>query len=543
MIYFHSASPYYCLRIYFDDRFDGSDERFDRNDGTQCYAYKRFNIFIDDIWLFNSNQSIRSLVIQGYLNGKTRDQIALDVGISGGKVSGIIKEWITEIGKPNVEDLRDFAATVRKSGISVMECAEGYRMIKLMRSLGINGETDGYGSSGNENDRDANKEIISFLEEIYMNCKKSGISPSIVFSWIRDLFDSFGNSHNNNNHHNSLTCANNGDGQDYHMEDEEHWHQQQWLDTNKPNIQNSPMRTGIPLISRVSHYITQKKKENRMLVENKQDLLKETDDIYTKKDKAVQNLNEIVQKEKSIMGYIKWYYGLKRVLWDLYGIKIDEVKDFAKVMHDFKTLGFDAFRIYSLYNSALSLRQEVKDNERRNKELYDQRTNLHRTVLTLQAQLSMHRQTLNAFSELKAIGFGLKELKQLRLTVLEISEANHIPEDQAVRKFLKDVDEQYDRKLGFEKEEEAEASEVQSLKNQLIQYRFALQATPYVGPALTNLFQNGVSEHDIIEINQLVRDFRNNIIPLDCYSDGKDTKHDKDNKPNGKWSCRSLIDA
>ncbi len=164
-------------------------------------------------------------------------------------------------------------------------------------------------------------------------------------------------------------------------------------------------------------------------------------------------------------------------------------------------------------------------------------------VLSLKSQLSMHSQTLNAFSELEAMGFGLKEVKQLRLTVFEIADANHIPEDQAVRKFLKDVEEQYDRKLGFEKEAEAKAKEVQSLKNQVNHYRFTLQATPFVGPALTNLLQNRVSEQDIIEINRFVQDFKISIIPLDDCSDGKDTKHDKDNKPNEKGFCRSLIDG
>ena len=113
--------------------------------------------------MIRSNQSIRSLVIQGYLNGKTRDQIATDVGISGGKVSGIIKEWASEIGKPNVEYVRDFAVILNKSGISAKDCAEGYRVVKLMKNIHVNGETDGYGSAGNENDSDGNKEIILFL--------------------------------------------------------------------------------------------------------------------------------------------------------------------------------------------------------------------------------------------------------------------------------------------------------------------------------------------------------------------------------------------
>ena len=208
-------------------------------------------------------------MIQGYLNGKTRDQIAIDVGISGGKVSGIIKDWITEIGKPNVEDLRDFAATVRKSGRSVMECAEGYRMIQLLKNSDINGEADGYGCNGNNNDSDANKEILLFIDGIYLNCKKLGIPPTIVISWIKDLLNFFDHSHNNN-HRNSLICTNNGNGQDNHMEDGEHGHPQQQPDTDKPDVQNPPVENGILFISQVPQYIAQRKKEYRMLVENKQ---------------------------------------------------------------------------------------------------------------------------------------------------------------------------------------------------------------------------------------------------------------------------------
>jgi hypothetical protein len=64
--------------------------------------------------LFNTSQSIKSLAIQGYLNGKTRDQIALDVGISTGRASSIIKDWKKGIGAPNIEEVRDFSITVRK---------------------------------------------------------------------------------------------------------------------------------------------------------------------------------------------------------------------------------------------------------------------------------------------------------------------------------------------------------------------------------------------------------------------------------------------
>ncbi len=228
--------------------------------------------------MLESKNSVRSLVIQGYLNGKPRDQIATDVGISGGRVSGIIKEWITEMGKPNVEPMREFAVILNKSGVSVKQCAEGYRIVQLLKNRGINGETDGYGYNANNdnngnNEGDPNKEIISFIEETYQSCKKFGISPSIVPAWIRDLLDLFGYrygySHNNKNHRNSMASINDGYGQDNHIECGEYGRQQQqqqqrWPDT-KPNKQNPPLDDGVPFVSQVSRYIDQKKKENRML--------------------------------------------------------------------------------------------------------------------------------------------------------------------------------------------------------------------------------------------------------------------------------------
>ncbi len=483
-------------------------------------------------------------MIQGYLNGKTRDQIALDVGISGGKVSGIIKDWISEIGKPNVEDLRDFVVTVRKSGISVKECAEGYRMIQLLKNLNINGETDGYGSMGN-NDRDANKEIILFIEEIYLNCKRSDISPSIIISWIRDLLDFFDHSHNINNHCNSLTCTNNEDDQDNHMEDGEHRHQQhqQWPNTNKPNIQNSPMRTGIPFISKVSQYITQRKKECRMLVENIQYLIKEKDELILKKDKAEQNLRQLYQKEKFVLSHIDLFSKLKKELYDGHGIKIEEdIQGFAKMINDFKNHNFDTSKILNEYLTSLSLKLTIKANESKVENLEVQIASMQSSFSYWRTQSQIHKQAMDIYNELQAMGFGLEELKRIWYVIVEISTHKNIPMVEAVSLFIKDVEEHYYDDLLFKDTANSRRDELKSQNIQISQNRFTLQATPLVGPALTNLFQNGVSEQDIIEINKLVHDFKNNIIPLDDYSEGKDTKHDKENKPNEKWSCRSLID-
>jgi hypothetical protein len=205
------------------------------------------------------------------------------------------------------------------------------------------------------------------------------------------------------------------------------------------------------------------------------------------------------------MAYIRWYHELKKVLSNTYGMDISETKDLAKLMHDFNIHGYSAIEIIKEYNSALSLRLEVADNERKNRDLYEQRAILHDAISSLQSQINTHRQTINIVSELASMGLGLKEIKQLWRTVLEIAEANSIPCDQALSKFLKDVEEQYDMKLGLESKINEKKDGLARLNRDINNKQMVLRWNPSLTNTLCNLIENGVGEHCIIAINQMVR--------------------------------------
>ena len=134
--------------------------------------------------MLKSKQPIKSLVIQYYINGVSRDKIAKDVGLSAGTVSNTIRDWKAGIGHSHAEEIRDFSVMVNKSGISIRQCVQGARMVNILKHLGIK-DTD---ETGNGDCDDAD-EIISFLKIIYHGCKKFGISPEIVPAWIKDLLD------------------------------------------------------------------------------------------------------------------------------------------------------------------------------------------------------------------------------------------------------------------------------------------------------------------------------------------------------------------
>lgn len=118
----------------------------------------------------------------------------------------------------------------------------------------------------------------------------------------------------------------------------------------------------------------------------------------------------------------------------------------------------------------------------------------------LEELVNKHNQTLSTYQQLDAMGFGLKRLDFLRTTVNEIAFENEIPVDKAVTKFLLDVENQYNNKLGFESKIKSLREEVNKLNQELTGLRTELQLLPLVGPKLVKLIQSGVSEQDIINI-------------------------------------------
>ena len=88
--------------------------------------------------LIDQMQSLKESLVIRLLERKTRDTIAKETGISQGIVTGIIAKWKEKMVKPDIENLRESAILVKKSGVAVGECAEGFRNGKMLKLLGVN---------------------------------------------------------------------------------------------------------------------------------------------------------------------------------------------------------------------------------------------------------------------------------------------------------------------------------------------------------------------------------------------------------------------
>ncbi|HXT83089.1 MAG TPA: hypothetical protein VN704_01980, partial [Verrucomicrobiae bacterium] len=91
-----------------------------------------------------AQQSDNSTVIQKYVEGKSMNDISKETGISKGKVHYLIADWKNKIKISDIEAIRNFTVLVRKSNMSIEQCAQGFRMINILKNLGIQEGDDAF---------------------------------------------------------------------------------------------------------------------------------------------------------------------------------------------------------------------------------------------------------------------------------------------------------------------------------------------------------------------------------------------------------------
>ena len=229
---------------------------------------------------------------------------------------------------------------------------------------------------------------------------------------------------------------------------------------------------------------------------------------------------------------------LKKELYDKYLIDVNDIRRFAILVENFRNFGFEASEIIQTfwYINSVSSKKQFLEYEIK---LYEDRLkNAKNSYLNFESLANINRQTMDIYEELQFMGLGIKELKQLLLTIQEIGEANKIPNDLAVLRFLKDIEDNYDNKLGFEKKVIEKKNELNAINNEINYNRIQLSLQPWLGQKLSYIFQNGFDEKDIVNMSKMVANFvnkYNNVI------DSKQTNNinffsnnNEDNKNNVK---------
>jgi hypothetical protein len=119
------------------------------------------------------------------------------------------------------------------------------------------------------------------------------------------------------------------------------------------------------------------------------------------------------------------------------------------------------------------------------------------------------------------MGFGLKELKQLKGLITEVSAANSIDSYESVTRFFKELEKNYDTKLGLESKIKEMQNDYELLKNKVAENQRYLSAQNPIAPNLAYLYSQGLTNDDITGITNLILSFNNSYL-LDYKSIKKD---------------------
>lgn len=308
-------------------------------------------------------------------------------------------------------------------------------------------------------------EFLSFVSQIYDGCKKLDLSPEKIISHLKDLL--------------------------YFSESMS--------------------------LSQIREYVEQKASEKRRLEKDIENMRTQIQTLEQEKSYSEELRDNAVKHEKMTTANLQWYSNLKTEL-NKYRIPIEDLSLFAKAVHGIGQYGYDVNKIIAEFSEQEFLRRQLEFYRHTIPVLENKCVTLNGLCTSLGQMLNFNRQKLSQSDELEQMGFGLKELKLIWHTINEIAEANNISSDQAVQKFFKDVEEQYDDKLGFEPKLDTLRSEFSALNKGLNSSRTALLAQPLVGPVIQRLFYNGVSEQDIIDLSKLFERYRRSEGNIDKQS-------------------------
>lgn len=438
------------------------------------------------------SETYRSLVIQKWLEGLSRDLIAKECGLSAGTVSAIIVQWRHLVGIEYADQLRELAVALRKGGFSALDLAGAIRLKNIMNQIGVGEEP-----------------LREFLTETYNTCKEIGLKPYQIAAYLRDLV-AFGTSDRRRITKNELASPGERDSIEAgqirgEKEDEDNEEEQA---EGEEELYGTIM---VPLFSQLPGYMAKLKDEKNRLEDNIKKLRKDKNLLNSQYASLERGRDEMLKKYNMVEEQLKWYVETRTELRK-FGLSVDDVPKFVKSVRWIQDAGYSVAAIITNFSNYADLQHESNELEIDVVKKKKIKEDLQRTIASLEELAQKHRLKDAESEDLRKMGFGFKEFKRLRHTIEEIYEANNennvlvvgnspdAANTYVVSKFLNDIEAHYDDFLGFQKSVDQLKGQIQNLTAVRKQQQQAISAIPHIGTTVTSLLRKGVTEDEILNM-------------------------------------------
>jgi hypothetical protein len=351
-----------------------------------------------------------------------------------------------------------------------------------------------------------------FVNDIYKGCKNHGIKPTMIIEWIQDLFQVYS----------VLSSRSSNDINNYPSYQTQKLGKLNVNKYPKEELMDDEINNEIPLFSQVSFFIEQKNKKVNQLVSKRTTIIDEIKKLREQEEKEQSQLSNIIKEEKKALSYLQWYSILKQELLDKFKIAIEEeFEAFAMARDDFKEYGYNTSLLIKEYKNFDSSKQQINLLREEIQLKQERIQDLLKEISNLEIQSYNYKQTINNLQELKQMDLGLKDLKQLNGLIREVSAVNGIKPSEAVTRFFKELEKNYDLKLGLESKINEMQNEYEHSKHKVAENHRYLAIQNPVSPNLVFLYSHGLTNDDITGITNLVLSLNNSYL-LDYKSIKKD---------------------
>jgi hypothetical protein len=255
-------------------------------------------------------------------------------------------------------------------------------------------------------------------------------------------------------------------------------------------------------LSEIEDYLNQKTVKNGELDKEVRELKDQISTLKEQKSELEKSRDLVLEQKKKATEEMKSFFEAKQEL-DKHKISMADIPKLAKTVKCIAEYGYEPKKVLEAFDYTQHLdhkRQALKiTTDRMEKNL----AKLHQHDYSLRRAINLHSENLSVYNELESIGFGSKELRSLLHLILDIMNSNGITQWLAVDKFFKDIETQYDTKLGFESKKESLNFEIQILKEEREKMLQILKAQPLLGPIVMGLLQRGLTENHILMVAEI----------------------------------------
>lgn len=207
----------------------------------------------------------------------------------------------------------------------------------------------------------------------------------------------------------------------------------------------------------------------------------------------------ILEQNRRAEDEMKSYLSSKQEL-EKHGISMtDDIPKFASTVKSIAEYGYNPQRVLEEFkdiqyhqDKLRAVKIAVDEKQKEIERLDSQNSSLLKSI-------SLHSSKADLYNELAIAGFGIKELKRLLDTIMNIAMANQISYWVAIGKFFRDIETQYDAKLGFESAKDKLITEINMLKEEREEMLENLRNQPFVGPIIMRFLALGLNENDIVK--------------------------------------------